>query len=244
MPSGYTGTFTAGKQVLLITPEGGKLARIPLMDLNQTSQKRTAEVSISPSGSVHVTAKTNYRGYNYEDVSANLAIGKKEQEKELLNRLGIPRITLQSFEYQEKQNIVPEVNELVNFSSELFVSKTGSRLFVPLNILNQKIAIPSKVENRRMHVRQKFAYSELDSVRIQLPEGYQTETMPKEKALKSEFGEYQSKTSQQNDQVYFVRQLKIFRGEWPKEKYQALTDFYTTILNYDKSKLVFKQKQP
>lgn len=243
-PCGYAGTFTAGKRVLLITPEGGKLARVPLMNLNQTLQKRTADVTINPTGSVHVTAKTNYRGYDYEDVSSNLTENKKEQEKEILSRLGIPGITLNSFEYQEKQNIIPEVNELIDLSSDLFVSKTGSRLFVPLNILNQKIAVPSKIENRRMPIRQRFAYSEHDSLRIQLPEGFQTETMPKEKVLKTEFGEYLSKTTQLNDQVYFVRQLKIFKGDWPKEKYQALTDFYTTVSINDKSKLVLKQKQP
>jgi len=214
------------------------------MNLNQTMQKRTAEVTINPTGSVHITAKTNYRGYDYEDVSSNLTESKKEQEKEILSRLAIPGITLNSFEYQEKQNVIPEVNELIDLSSDLFISKTGSRLFVPLNILNQKITVPSKIENRRMPVRQKIAYSEHDSLRIQLPDGFQTETMPKEKVLKTEFGEYQSKTSQQNDQVYFVRQLKIFKGEWPKERYHELTDFYTSVSNNDKSKLVLKQKLP
>lgn len=243
-PSGYAGTFTAGKRVLLITPEGGKLAKVPLMNLNQTLQKRTTDVTINPTGSVHVTAKTTYRGYDYEDVSSNLTENKKEQEKEILSRLGIPGITLNSFEYQDKQNIIPEVSELIDLSSDLFVSKTGSRLFVPLNILNQKMTVPSKIKDRKMPVKQTIAYSEHDSLRIQLPEGFQTETMPKEKFLKTEFGEYQSKTTQQNDQVYFVRQLKIFKGEWPKERYQELTDFYTTVSLNDKGKLVLKQKQP
>lgn len=242
MPSGYTGTFTAGKQVLLITPEGGKLARIPLMDLNQTSQKRTAEVSISPSGSLHVTAKTNYCGYDYEDVSQNLTESKKEQEKDLLERLGIPGITIHSFEYQDKQNIIPEVNELIDLSSDLFVSKTGSRLFVPLNVLNQKIAVPSKIENRRMPVRQKFAYSEHDSLIFKLPEGYETESSPKNKNIKSDFGEYTTRLNSQNGQVIYIRELKIYKGEWPKERYQELTDFYTTVSTGDKNKLVLKQK--
>ena len=241
-PSGYAGTFTAGKRVLLITPEGGKLARVPLMNLNQTLQKRTADVTINPTGSVHVTAKTNYRGYDYEDVSSNLTESKKEQEKEILSRLGIPGITLNSFEYQEKQNIVPEVNELIDLSSELFISKTGSRLFVPINILNQKITVPSKIENRRMPVRQKIAYTEHDSLIFNLPEGYEAESSPKNKTIKSDFGEYTTRLNSQNSQVFYVRELKIYKGDWPKERYQELTDFYTAVSANDKTKLVLKQK--
>jgi len=243
-PSGYAGTFTAGKQALLITPEGGKLARVPLMNLNQTFQKRTADITISPTGSLNVAAKTSYRGYDYEDVSSNLAESKKEQEKEILSRLAIPGITLNSFEYQEKQNIVPEVNELIDFSSDLYLSKTGSRLFVPLNILNQKITVPSKIENRRMPVRQKFAYTEHDSLIFNLPEGYEAESSPKNKNIKSDFGEYSTRINSENGQVFYVRELKIFKGDWPKEMYQELTDFYSTISVNDKSKLVLKLKQP
>jgi hypothetical protein len=241
-PSGYAGTFTAGKQVLLITPEGGKLARIPLMNGDQTSQKRTAEVTINPTGLVHVTTKTNYSGYSYEDVSSNLTESKKEQEKEILSRLAIPGITLHSFEYQEKQKIVPEVNELIDFSSDLYLSKTGSRLFVPLNILNQKITVPSKIENRKMPVRQRIAYTERDSLIFKLPEGYETESSPKNKNIKSDFGEYTTRLTSENGQVFYVRELKVYKGDWPKEKYQELTDFYTAVSTSDKNKLVLKQK--
>lgn len=244
MPSGYPGTFTAGKQVLLITPEGGKLVRTPLLNMDQSLEERTARIQLNPTGSIHAAVKTKYSGHSYEDVSSNLTESKKEQEKELLDRLGIPGITIQSFEYQEKQASIPEVNETIDFSTDMFVTKTGTRLFVPLNILNQKIYVPAKIENRRMPVRQKIAYAEKDSLLFQLPEGFQIETTPKEKVVKSEFGEYYSKVTPQNEQVVFVRELKIFRGDWPKEKYQALTDFYSTVSGYDKSKLVLKQKQP
>jgi len=39
-----------------------------------------------------------------------------------------------------------------------------------------------------------------------------------------------------------MRELKIFEGNWPKEKYQSLIDFYTSVVSTDKSRMVLKQK--
>ena len=95
-----------------------------------------------------------------------------------------------------------------------------------------------------MPVRQKFAYTEHDSLIFNLPEGYEAESSPKNKNIKSDFGEYSTRINSENGQVFYVRELKIFKGDWPKEMYQELTDFYSTISVNDKSKLVLKLKQP
>jgi hypothetical protein len=241
-PCGYMGTFTCGHRVILISPDGGKLVTIPKLSLIQNSQNCVAELKINQDGVMSGTAKTSYSGYEYENISGELTESPKEQEKVILKRLGIAGLVINKFSNTEKKDQIPEVTQMLDFSSAMSVSKTGVRLFVPLNLLSQHLEVPTKVDDRKFPFVQRFASIEKDSVTYMLPEGYQTETIPKEKLIKTEFGEYHVRFIPANDRIIYLRELKIFEGNWPKEKYQSLIGFYTSVVNSDKSKLVLKQK--
>ena len=124
----------------------------------------------------------------------------------------------------------------------MLASKTGSRMFIPLNIFNQIKTIPARVENRRMPVYRSYAFVDKDSVIIRLPKGFKPESIPRDKTLTSEFGEYSSSITVKDDQAIYHRMLKMNRGTWSKERYPALVDFYTSIVNADKVKLVLKEE--
>lgn len=243
-PCGYMGTFTGGHKVVTINSDGGKLVYVPKLPVSKNIQKRTANIKISPDGSMQGTSKTIYTGYEYENISGELTKSPKEQEKDILGRLSIAGLVVSKFGYTEKQGEIPEVEERLDFASSMSVSKTGIRLFVPLNMLSQQVQVPTKTEERKFPFIQRFASVEKDSTCFYLPEGYQTETIPKEKLVKTEFGEYHVQLVSQDNKIIYQRELKILEGTWPKEKYQSLVDFYALVVSFDKSKLVLKQKQP
>jgi len=240
-PFGYLGTFTAGKKALNIISEGGKVVSTPLLTANKNSQDCKAEVLVNPDGSMQSTVKTKYCGYQYDNVSHNLTESKKEQEKALYSELSIAGLVISDFNYDVKKDRIPQVTETVNISAPTFASKTGSRLFIPLNIFNQTTNIPARVENRRMPVYRSYAYVDKDSLTFHLPKGYKPESVPKGKTLSSEFGEYNSSITLKDDQLTYTREMKMNRGTWPKERYAALVDFYSAIVSADKVKLVMKE---
>lgn len=241
-PCGYMSPFTAGRKALNITSEGGRVVRVPLLTAIQSSQVCNAEVQVSADGSIQATVKTKYSGYQYDNVSHNLTESKKEQEKALCENLSITGLVISDFNYNVKKDKIPQVLETVNFSTPVFATKTGSRLFIPLNIFNQIKTIPARVENRKMPVYRSYAYFDKDSVIMHLPKGFKSESTPKGKTLTSEFGEYNSTITLKDDQVIYVREMKMNRGRWPKERYSALTDFYSAIVSADKVKLVMKEE--
>jgi hypothetical protein len=241
-PFGYLSISTAGKKALNIISEGGKVVKTPLLTANQNSQNCKADVQINSDGSMQSRVKTKYSGYQYDNVSHNLTESKKEQEKALYNELSIAGLVISDFNYDVKKDRIPQVTETVNISAPTFASKTGSRLFIPLNIFNQITTIPARVENRKMPVYRSYAYFDKDSVIFHLPKGYKPESIPKGKTISSEFGEYNSSVSLKDDAVTYIRELKMNRGTWPKEVYTAFVDFYSAIISADKVKLVMKEE--
>lgn len=243
-PAGYLGTFVQGRKVLLITPQGGKIATTPLLKSDQNIQLRIADVQINPDGAMQTTVKTRYSGYQYDNVSSLLEQSQEDQKKELLDDIGIPGLVINSFGYEVKKEKIPEATEQLAMNSTKYATKTGTRLFIPMNMLNQRRSVPAKVENRKMPVVQQYAYYDKDSITFVLPKGYQAETIPRSKVISSEYGTYNSAITVQDGRAVYVREVKVNPGTWPKENYQALVDFYSGIVSNDKAKLVLKEQQP
>ncbi|MBW8332859.1 MAG: DUF3857 and transglutaminase domain-containing protein [Prolixibacteraceae bacterium] len=241
-PGGYLGTFVAGRKVMLITPEGGKLTVTPLLTSKQNLQFRAADVQIDPDGAMKATVKTRYSGYQYDNVSSLFDESKEDQEKELLESIGIPGLVLNSFGYEVKKDKIPEAIESLTMTSAKYATKTGTRLFIPMNMLNQRKSNPARVDSRKMPVEQKYSFHDKDSIVFQLPKGYQVETIPRDKTITTEYGDYTSKMTVQNDLAIYVREVKINPGFWPKENYKEVVEFYSNIVSNDKAKLVLKEQ--
>lgn len=241
-PFGYMSPFTAGRKALNITSGGGKIVNTPLLTASQSSQNRNAEIQVYPDGSMEGTVKTKYNGYQYDNIAQNLTESKKEQEKALYDKLSITSLVISGFNYEITKDKIPRATETVSLSTPMFATKTGSRLFIPLNIFNQVKTAPSRVDNRRMPVYRAYAFVDKDSVILHLPKGFKPESTPKGKTFATEFGEYSSTITVREDQLIYFRELKMNRGTWPKERYSALVDFYTSIVNADKVKMVLKEE--
>lgn len=241
-PCGYMSNFTAGRKVLNITSEGGRVVNTPLLTANQNCQLCNAELEVGADGSLKGTVKTKYRGYQYDNVSHMLTESKKEQEKALYDEISVTGLTITDVRYDVVKDKIPQALETITLTTPTFASKSGTRLFIPLNIFNQVKTIPSQVENRRMPVYRAYAYVDKDSVVMRLPKGFKPESTPRGKTLSSEFGEYTSTVVLKEDQLCYTREFKMNRGTWPKDRYPALVEFYSSVVKADNLKLVLKEE--
>ena len=241
-PCGYLGTSTAGRKVLIIAPGGGKVVSTPLLTADQNSQVRNANVRISPDGSLNANVTTTFHGYQYDNVSDNLIESRQEQEKALYDDLSITGLNISDMSYEAVNDKIPVAVEKITISTPVFATKTGSRLFLPVNIFNQMKTIPARVENRKLPVYREYAYFDKDSVIFHLPAGYKLESIPRDKTLSNDFGEYSTNITVKDDQLYYVRKLKMNRGTWVKERYAELVEFYSVIVRADKVRLVMKEE--
>jgi hypothetical protein len=239
---GYLGSFVSNRKVLLIIETGGILARTPSLGSDDNKQIRVVHAKISPDGSMQTEVKTKFTGYQYDNVSPLFSESKEDQKKDLLEDFSIPGLVINSFGFNTKKEKIPEAIETLNMSSNKYVTKSGARLFIPLNILNQMKDSPEKVENRKMPFVQHYPYHDQDSVVFFIPQGYKVESAPHEKKIETEFGIYLSSFVLADGKAVYIRDLKINKGTWPKEKYLALVDFYSAIVSADKARLILKSE--
>src|SRR3546814_3268646 len=83
-PFGYLGTFTADRNVLMITPEGGKITRTP--SLKHSAKRRNAVFTLEENGSANIQLETRFTGAFFFDL-LELAPATPSLADEMLKKL-------------------------------------------------------------------------------------------------------------------------------------------------------------
>lgn len=241
-PPNYLGASTAGRNVLLITDDGGVLARTP--DLLPATNITTSEVSIrmSADGQASLALQSIRRGTKQDWYRYAVAeLSRAELEKKFHENLRLPAFTFDNLTVEPVPNL-PETAVHFKASVPRYASKSGKRLFVPLNAVNPFTDIPPADEDRQHPVVVRNGYTEEDQVTLYLPSGFRVESMPTEPVvLESTFGKYALHISAEADTVLVKRHLEILPIHLPASDYGAWRDFCKEIAKWDATKLVLVQ---
>ena len=242
-PPNYLGAFTADRNVLLITENGGMLTRTPKYDSQSNQQISRTEIIIEATGAAQVKSniqctsesQDSYRGYFFQ-------YGKEALKKQFLEVSKLPIQELQHFEYVPDKSQPIGTLQYAAFVAR-YASKSGKRLFVPLNLVNGLNDVPPAVDNREQPIMIRQAYTEIDSIFITLPAGAKIESIGEGFSLETQYGSYKLEIQQIGDKVQCIRKLVIFSTKVPKEEYSAWRDFYQQVAKKDNSKMVILVSQ-
>jgi transglutaminase-like putative cysteine protease len=241
IPFNYLGTFTSDRHVLVITPDGGKLARIPAFRKEQNLVSNTGNFFLSATGPSSAILKTSSSGYFFDDMSSMFSLQSEEGIKRTMSAmLEYPDFSLTSAKYSESRSENPlssvefriEFNELAmrqgnklylvpSFSKESFISTDTSVLKVPVS------------------------GSSIDSITYYLPVGYKVESIPGEVLVKSGFGTYSFNITPLKDRFILYRRFELYKGRITPDKYGEFRKFYNSIARSDRSVVILsKAGQP
>lgn len=237
-PFGYIGNSTDDRDVLIITDEGGKVVHTKVYKQTDNLQYRKAEVVLDNNGSGSASITTMYTGLQFDNVSGVLEESYEKQEKWLYNNIDIVNFNLQKFSYSVDEDIVPVATEKLELKLNNYASTMGKRLFVPLNLLNKATYVPPRIEDRKTDIVLTFPYFDIDTVEYHLPQDYTIESKPDNTSFTTEFGEYSSEISIDNNRIIYVRKRKMNKGLFPSDSYDNFIDFYKKIVKADKADLV------
>lgn len=241
-PYGYMGDFTDDRDVIIMTPEGGKIAHTKMYETEENTQENTANVSVDANGNVTATLKSVSKGLQYDD---DYKLPKEKQEDleghykkkwNYINGFSITDINLNN----NREEVI--FTEELSLNIPNYANPVGSDYLFCANIFNQNQYIPPRIESRKQNLYIANGAIDVDTVTVDIPDNFTIEGLPEATVLKTKFGKYQIDFNISSDnKLTYTRKLTINKGEYPPSEYENFRDFLRSVARLDKTKILLKQ---
>ena len=243
LPTGYLGSFTSNRNVLLLTPSGGYVVKTPAYNANVNILIRSAQLEIDNQDEVHGMISLNYSGSWWDEENHNVSEGKSVSDKYFNGKFTIPTYAVGGYELTTGcTNNIPFVNEEIPVSGEGMISKTGNRIFVSPRVFN--FSIPqTNAETRKDSFEISRDYQVFDTTVIKLEGNYTTEKLAPNIDMDLLFASYHTKTFFDGNILKIVVYYRQKEGIYPPElfaDYKKLSKEINSNAAY--SKIVLNKK--
>jgi hypothetical protein len=239
LQAGYLSDFTCDRPVLLVDENGGKLIHTPIYKMQDNLQVRKIVGKIDEKGKLDINLKSVYHGLQQDDYHQMVKGLSKEKLKDYLNdMLSLSMYDIVDFDYKDLNTKIPAIQESLNITANGYATVTGRRMFIQPNIItktNRKLTADSA---RKYDVVLDYEYIDIDSVEVEMPDGYTVESVPANININSKFGKYSATTKVNNNKLYYYRTVEQSRGKFPKEDYGDLVKHFEAIYKADRTKVV------
>ncbi len=239
---GHLGAFTENRNGLIITENGGVLARTPTTRAtgNMVSTKTKVEINEDGSGQINSSQMTS--GDNKYD-QVNVSKEKEDYQKSyMINRLGYLNPDDYSIHYgDEKLTPYPVEYSLAVEKLPDFIA--GSKMFIrPRMYRFWGIKMPA-VEKRTQDIQFEGPICKIDTTTFLLPEGFAVDVLPSSKKIEVEYGSFTSKYwfDVSTRTVFSTAHLELNEYRIPSGKYVDTKLFMDKILEDENQKLIIKK---
>lgn len=240
-PFGFQGDFTDDRNVLIIGEDKSEIVTTKAFNNNANLQTTKAIISFSDDGTIHCEATINSIGIEFDEkmfLESETPDNKTKYYKSRFSQLNNLKIIKNELNI-DKDKI--DLNEILQLSASDFLKKSGDRIVVPINVLNQISYIPQKYKQRKNPFEIERGYQYLDELEITIPEGYKIEAMSEGFELDSKFGKYKSTLEQKESKLIFHRSFLLQKGYYPNTEYNDYRNFREQIAKFENIKIVLKE---
>lgn len=243
LPFGFIGDFTDDRNVLVITPEGGKIQHTKKYNTEESIQLIKGHYTISNEGAINANVKINSKGIQYDDKYWLETETERDLDKHYKKRWKyINTVTINRMHITNDKNTIEFVED-INFQATNYSKILGSRMLLTLNALNRNTDIPDRYRNRKLPLKIKRGFTDIDEVEITLPQDYKVESKPNSKTIENKFGSYKAEVLVKDENtLIYKREFVVKDGEFPKEDYEAFRDFYKQVNKQDNAKVALIKK--
>ncbi len=242
-PPGYVGSSNSDRYALMSSPMGGKLIRMPTYDHQVNKRVIKSEINLLANGNASAQMVSTFKGEYYEAYSSFGIKKSKEQNDDLLELHDELDYTIDSFIYSYDFTTIPVFNLKENVSIRKFASISGSRIFIPL-VLIQRFETSISDTSRLSGIDIPNALTEIDSLAIEIPPGYVVESMPKSISIQTKFGSTHLAVELKNNKLLIVNEFTLLKNNLDKSAYPELSTLLDAAYKSTRSKIVLKKIIP
>jgi len=244
LPAGYLGEFTDDRSALIINENGGTLVHTPVYGYKDNLEIRHTKAIADESGNLTMDVATRYTGLQQDQLHGMInSLTKEKVTERLKEKLDLPQYDLLKYNYTEKPSRLPEITEVLQLSAANYAQVTGKRFFIAPNMLTKTHVRLVPAESRHTDVQLLMAYTDIDTAEVQLPAGYQPESLPVPVSLDSKFGRYAATVKMEGNVLTYYRRVESYTGRFPAADYNDLAKFWQQVYKADRSKVVLVKKE-
>lgn len=237
IPFNHLGTFTSDRDVLLITPEGGKLVRTP--QFRNSYMRNTGVVTVgrreASRGSFTMTA--GGLGFDKNRIFNGKTV--KEMKRMLNSGMTLGTFSADTAVYTEWRENEPVSDLSFNLTLNDFAVIAGTRIhFQPC--LNPFDYQPFDTIAVRIYEREEI----IDSIVYKIPADYRAEYIPVPVTAEGPCGVYSYRIeSLDTGSLLFTRRLKINRGTYTGDSAKELFAFLNQVAKNDQRRVYITRSQ-
>ncbi|PVW17094.1 DUF3857 domain-containing protein [Marixanthomonas spongiae] len=241
-PFGYGGNFSDDRDVLIVTPEGGKIVHTKAYTFKENVEQRSATIKITPSGAVQADFKGTYTGLAYDDKYRLSNLDADDLEKQYKNRWAhINGFTITKKALDNNRDNI-QFTETLSLDMPSYCSSIGNDLLFGLNVFSQTVTVPPRFSNRKQKLKIAEGFTERDSLTINIHEALSIDSLPEAVSIENKFGSYSfSVTEISENTIQYKRTFILKKGVFPATDYKKYRAFLRTVSKLDQSKILLKQ---
>jgi len=242
-PCGKLGAFTENRRALLITPDGGKLVNTPSSAIQENSFQGIAHISLFADGSAKAQLKLKSTG-EYRSMYLGMESTKLTDQKEFLIRyLNIKQPIAFNFKEGPDAKGIKEVNMDLEYDRYYDMSVSSKQFYKPSALDVWHFTLP-EAKKRENDFYFDFPMQKSCVTTIDLPPGFEMESLPENVKLKFSYGDYEASYQYNKDknQIISTTKFNLYKQVVPAAKYNELQQYMDDIMRAQSKKLVIKRK--
>lgn len=221
----------------------GNSEMIELMPKDHSMAGISSQIIIDANQNINASVReqyTNYEAYRMRDKKLSLSeeeyISKKEKN--------INSLEIQDYSNENLNETNDDFIERYKVITNKEIDKIGNQLyFAPMLFFREK-ENPFKQEEREYPIDFTFPFNNIHSLSIQIPDGYEIESLPQSFAIKipNDYAAYKYYISQSDNLINVQSTLEINTSIIPSEDYDYLKEFFKMIIDKLNEKIILKKK--
>lgn len=235
----------AAKTVLLITPEGGKLAKTPPNLYKNNRLHTKAQLQLSDDG--RLNAQINFNAIGLEKINLNQLVALKSNKDIALGlqkSRDMPNIIVLGSNFAQIERQRDTLQAYIECQVVKKNNMAAKRVFVNMAILSvgDQYILPTleKGSKRNSDIYLFDAFDNMLEITLPISAGWNIESMPEKVSLKTIFGTYEQeyRYDETGKKVILTAHMSIQQPIIEAAQYTELKDFYDKIANSRQQMLV------
>lgn len=240
-PFGFVHNSIAGHHALVTTEQGGYMTRLPDYPDSVNIENNRMKIVLQSDGQAKVNHQRSWE-MKYYDLKSSLVLAKASDQTDYLrSTIKLPNASIEQMSWNDIKNSTPRLEVNFEWSTAALGTKTGNRLFIPVNCLrSESTAIPKGP--RKPDIVLNVGTTDTENIELILPDDYEIEQLPGPVFVKNDFGSFSSLLIAEESKIIILQTLSIKSGRWDASAWDQLLTLYNTSRDAYRNKIILRKR--